>query len=67
MRKIAHVIISVDLIREHQVELPNKMKKIDEKKSLQCLTKFSASFCQTKLFEKINKEKNEFNYEEENL
>jgi hypothetical protein len=58
-----------DLIKEHQVILQKEtnkilLKKLKSKKTLECTKEFSENFCKSKLFEKLNQEKNQFTYEE---
>jgi len=60
-----------DLIKEHQVILQKEtskalLKKMKSKNMFECTKKFSENFCKSKLFEKLDQEKNQFTYEEEN-
>ena len=58
-----------DLVKEHQVELPKKLKKTllnktNEKQSKECLKQFADNFCKSKLFEKLEQDKKQFSFEE---
>lgn len=58
-----------DLIREHLVVLNKKQQKVlaqkkTSKRMVSCISEFEAKFCQSELYLELNKEKEDFSFDE---
>lgn len=58
-----------ELLREHQVTLSRKQRKIlnakkDEKELARCLNYVQSTFCKSELYMSLNKEKSDFSFED---